>query len=302
MITHIWFYSLLPALTALYCLLLLKRIWASHGSIAYIKLFSNLMVMNTLQAVAYLLFAVSPPLAEYVADAYLISLYYLFAHLMILAVSLSEKGANTLVVRCIYVFPLLLTALHLFGYMVESYRVEKNSLMHNDGEFAGLFDLFVIVSSVMTAVIFRYNIKHIRDDQMLASRNMIALISFIPLTLIFCVLIVLSMTENSVPVVIVVPLISIYILLVFYYISRSRIVDLSIGPNFFIKRIKLAWILLESLRTKGDIKRFQHQLEKQIIQEALKEHNNAIQATADSLKMNHTTLRNKIKEYNLVTQ
>ena len=301
MITNIWLYSLLPTLVCFLGLILIQKIWVSNGAIEYIKLFSNLIAINIFQVIAYFTYSLSPSYAQYAADAYLISAYFLFTHLMILSLSLSNEPKNQRYYRYLYMIPAILTAFHLSGFMVESYRIEKNSLMHNDGTFAWLFDAHIIFSSLLTAYIFYHNIKSSRNNNILASRNVIALISFIPLALAFCLLSILSMTEHAVPVVVVIPLISIYILMVFSYISNSQIIDLSIGFRFFLKRLQLAHLILKVLRTKQDINSFKQALEKQLIEEALMEHKNAIQATADSLRMNHTTLRNKIKEYNLVT-
>lgn len=301
MITNIWLYSLLPILVCFLGLILVRKVWRTNGAIEYIKLFSNLIVMNAFQVIAYFMFSLSPLYAEYTADAYLISAYFLFTHLMMLALSLAKKPISEHVYRYLYLVPISLTIFHLSGLMVESYRIEKNSLMHNDGVLAWCFDVHIILSSLLTVYILYRNIKGSQGANILASRNVIALISFIPLTLAFCLLSILSMTDYAIPVVIIIPLISTYILMVFSYISNSQIIDLSIGPRFFLKRLELARLILKVLKTKQDINTFKQALEKQLIEEALTEHNNAIQATADSLKMNHTTLRNKIKEYNLVT-
>lgn len=294
MISHIWFYSLLPAFVALCCTLLFIKAYFSGAGSAYIKLFANLIILNTFQAVAYILFAISPSVAEYAADAYLMSVYFLFSHLLLLALSLREQGEPKWG-HFLYVFPVTLVAMHLSGLMIESYRVEKNSLMHNDGVLAWMFDLFIIVSSLMTAIIFFTNTKA-RDNHKLASRNIIALVSFIPLICTFSLLIIVSRTEYAVPVVIVVPIISLYIASVFYYISKSRIIDLTIGPAAFFKRVRLAFLLLESLKTKGELDDFNNQLRQQRYREAMEKHNNDFNAAAAELKVHHTTLRNSLKE------
>ena len=294
MITNIWFYSLFSAVVAVFCTVLFIKAYRSRANTAYLKLFSNLVAMNILQMVGYLLFSFSPNIAEYAADAYLISLYLLFVHLPLLALSLSKQGTPSWARYC-YIVPLLMVILHLCGFMVESYRIEKNALMHNDGELAYIFDAIVIISCVLTGAIFWRNGQQC-DDNLRASRNIIALISFVPLILASMVLVTLSMGEHAIPVVVVAPSVSLYIASVFYYISRSRVIDLSIGPAAFTKRVKLALLLLESLKTKSDLDTFNHQLRIQRYREAMIKHNNDFNAAADELKVHHTTLRNGLKE------
>lgn len=296
MITHIWFYSLLPASVTLCCFILLIKAYRTHVSRSTLKLFINLIILNACQAVAYVLFAISPPIAEYAADAYLMTVYFLFIHLLFVALSLREQGEPKWS-RLLYIFPILLVCMHLSGLMIESYRVEKNSLMHNDGTLAWTFDLFIIITSLVTVFIFFKNTKA-HGNYARASRNIIALLSFIPLVATFSLLIFLSRTDNPVPVVIVVPIISLYIAFVFYYLSRSEVVDLSVNIGFYalMKRVRLALLLLEHINTKSELNAFYNALRKQRYSEALAKNNNDFNAAAKELNIHHTTLRNLLKE------
>lgn len=94
-------------------------------------------------------------------------------------------------------------------------------------------------------------------------------------------------------------MITIYTAYAFYYLSRESVADLSIGVGFFFDRMRIAYLLLETHKSKSDLKSYHKEVEKQFIIEALREHDNRIYDAADFLGYNHTTLRNKIKEYDI---
>ncbi len=299
MINNLWLYSFLPAIPALSCILLLAKLHRKKAEWYSIRLFANLLLMNLLQTVAYIVFSISVATAEYIADLYLISAYFFFTHLMIFALQLSKDTLSVNQTGLLYIFPSVLTVFHLLGLMVDSYRVENDALLHNDGPLAWCLDVYILSSCVATVVLFSRNIKRNLKNRMLMSKNVVALLSFAPLIVAFFIIVLLSMTRYAIPVVFIGPLVTLYTSLAFYYISRKTVVDLSIGFGFFCDRLKLAYQFLETHKTKEDLKRFHHAVDKQFIKEALKENNFHIQETADYLGINHTTLRNKIKSYNL---
>jgi hypothetical protein len=227
MISAFLFYSLYPTLVVILCALLLHKAYRSGAGLPYLKLFTNLAVINLFQIIIYISLKNSFEIASYAADAYLIAAYFLFTHFMQLALYLSEtdRGAWP---KYLYIPPIILTLLHLSGLMVESYRIENNAILHNDGALAWVFDAFVVFSSIATIIIFTYNFAKNKTDELIASKNMIALISFIPFVLTSIVLVIFSNTDNIIPVVIIIPSISLYILAVFYYIciNKRRIVDI----------------------------------------------------------------------------
>lgn len=295
MITNIDFYTFFPAFVALFCVLLVCKAYRSGASVTYIKLFSNLALINICQVVIYITITSSFQVASYAADAYLIAAYFLFTHFMQLALYMSERNRGSWP-RYLYVPPVVLAVLHLSGLMIDGYRLQSGAMLHNDGAFSWLFDIFILLASVITIMTFILNTRQIKRDYLLISKNIIALISFIPFIFAVSLLIVLSNTKHVVPVVIVIPAISLYIVLVFYYISRSKIIDLSIGPKAFLKRLKVASLLLSTLNTKKDLDNFNRQLQLLKYTEAMQKHQNNFNAAADELKMHPTTLRNALKE------
>ncbi len=301
MINNLWMYAALPMVPAVLCVFILIRLYKRKMGNHYIKLFSNLVLMNFSQAIMYVLFSFSVKAAGYAADAYLIAAYFFFTHLMMTSIFLSDRKNIFINISSdwLYAFPLLLTFLHFNGLMVESYRVEQNSLMHNDGSFAWCFDLYIMISNILTIYFLLRNVKHCKKQRMTVSKNLIAIISFIPLIIVFFIVVALSSTKYAIPVAVIGPTITFYTALSFYYISQERVIDLSIGGRFFWDRLKLAYKLLETDKTKADMRTFHKHIDKQFIKEALYENDRQIQATADYLRINHTTLRNKIKEYSL---
>ncbi|MCF6281252.1 MAG: hypothetical protein L3J28_03430 [Candidatus Polarisedimenticolaceae bacterium] len=293
----IWVYIFLPAISALACLYLLRKLLSKKASIESMLLFSSLTLMNVWQVSLYLTWSDALTVGSYFADAYLITSYFFFTQLILFAISLSGKAVNIYPYYVLYLIPGTLSLFHIFGLMVASYRFEANALLHNDGILAWCFDLFILVACLATVSILWRNMRRYFADKIIASKNIIALVSFIPLTFVFTVLILLSRTPYAIPVVVIGPFITLYTAVTFYYLQRERVVDLSVGISFFINRLKLANQLLEMKNTKGELKSYTKAVERQFILEVMEIHDGNIQKTADYLGMNHTTLRNKIKEY-----
>lgn len=293
-----FFYSFYPALITVFCTLLSSKAYRSGEGLAYTKLFVNLAIINFCQMIIYLFIDNSFQLATYAADAYLIAAYFLFTHFMQLALSMSEHNRGAWP-DYLYIPPIILTIFHFSGLMVESYRLEDNAILHNDGLFAPYFDAFILLSSIATVITFVVNTRKIQHDYSFASRNIVALISFIPFILAASIIVVLSNTEHTVPVVVIIPSISFYIVLVFYYIGKSKVIDLKVGPKAFLQRLKIASLLLATLKdicTKKDLDEFNRQLQLLKYKEAMQKHRNNFNEAAKELKVHPTTLRNALKD------
>jgi hypothetical protein len=297
----IWLYSFLPAIPALSCVVLLLKLNRNKAEWFSIRLFVNLLMMNVIQALAYIVFSFSLDIAKYIADAYLISAYFFFTHLLIYVSQLSENPPSIKNISKLYAFPFLMTSFHLAGLMVSDYRVENNALLHNDGPLAWCLDVYILSSCMFSVAFLLRNAKQARyKNTLLYSKNVLALISFIPLVIAFFVIVTLSMTQYAIPVVIIGPMVTLYTSFAFYYISKRRIIDASIGLRLLKSRVSLAWKLLEThKKNKESIKDLKNAIDKQFIKETLEENDHHIQKTADAMGLNHTTLRNKIKEFDL---
>lgn len=298
----LWLYSLLPFFSAAVGLYLLKRLIDKKSPVESLLLFINIVLVNAVQSIGYIVWPYIETGHQYFADAYLIALYFLFAHLLLFSISLSGKSARYQYRYLIYIFPVILTLLHIAGFMVEGYRIDGYVILHNDGELAWCLDFFVLMSCIAAATIFGKNMKANFHDKVLASKNIIALVSFIPLILAFTVVDLLSRTLYVVPIIVIGPLVTLYAALSFYYLHKERVIYLSVGLVFFMSRLKLANKILELNNTRADVRTYTKAVEKQIILEVLGRHQGKIQEAADYLGMNHTTLRNKIKEYDVITE
>ena len=177
------------------CLFLLHKAYQSGTGLPYLTLFANLSVINFFQVIIYVFLEHSLTIAIYAADTYLIAIYFLFTHFMQIALGLSEND-NVYWTKYLYIPPAILTALHISGLMVESYRIEDNTVLHNDGIYAFTFDIFVLLASVTTIVTLIANLRRINSSGILRSRNVIAIISFIPPIIVGMTLIILSNTRS----------------------------------------------------------------------------------------------------------
>ncbi len=292
---EIWFYGIYPGFVSLLCILLTYKAYKTRATVHYIQLFVSLAVINACQMMVYAVIKSSYQMASYSADLYLIAVYFLFAHFIQLALSLSENNRGSWP-QYIYAIPVLLTGMHIKGLMVDGYYLKGNTILHNDGPFSWAFDLFVLSASFITVVTFFINYRQAKEDYLLQSKNILALILFIPFVVAASILIILSTTTHAVPVVVIIPSMSMYIVLVFYYISRSLIIDMTIGPIAMLKRLKAAHLLLTTLDKKKDLDEFNRHLQLLRYKETLQRNKNNFNAAAEELNVHPTTIRNALKE------
>ncbi|MGS2716592.1 hypothetical protein ACVBE9_00325 [Eionea flava] len=296
---EIWFYSVYPLVVSVICCFLYCKAWKSGAASEYLRLFSNLTIINLCQVAIYLFIPFYFVVAEYIADFYLIAAYFLFAHLLQLSLSLSETYRGTWP-RYIYIVPVVLTVMHLLGLMVESYRIAADgTILHNDGTHSIYFDVFGIVACISTIVIFGINVKTVKDDYVNSSRNLIALLSFVPFILGAVYLIVRSNTDNPVSVVYVVPTMTLWIALVFYYISKGSIVDLTLSPQGHIERFKLMHLGACHIDTPEQRQYYEDQRRLHFYKEKLRKHNFHYPTVAKEAGVGDTTVRTFIKKHDL---
>lgn len=174
MVEHTWLFISLAIVATISCLWLLKRLLTKRASKEFILLFGNLAVMNIFQTLGYAAWHLSPRLGELSADLYLVSAYFFFTHLLIFSFGLSKSPLTGKKFAALYIYPVLLTLLHASGLTIESYRIEQNTLMHNDGLLAPLFDIYVLFCCVGSATVFARNIKAHRGTKYSAPKTLSA--------------------------------------------------------------------------------------------------------------------------------
>lgn len=215
----ILFYSLYPAVVAVFYGMLLSRLRRINVGKYVFRLIANFLLINLAQACVYAVIVYSFKLSTYLADMYLIGVCFLFTHLLQTAFSLSWASRQSWL-DYLYLLPLCLTCLHLFGLMVDSYRFEGDVILHNDGPLAWVFDGFVVVSSLVVVLVLVRNCWRIGFGNPLFLNNLIAVISLIPFILIAVILIILSNTQYVISVAVIVPSVSLYVLLVLFMVGR----------------------------------------------------------------------------------
>lgn len=280
--------SILPLIASILCVYLQIRLKKAQ------PLFLNLFFLAAFQAFGYWVMAVAPSYGHYLADAYLISIYFFLANLVVFAVYLTD-GRVTSLLKCIYLGPVTLSVLHVSGLMVVDYRWEQSSLMHNDGTFAFLFDWFGLACLISTVSILLINSRRTRDRH-IKSKNILMLYSFIPLVVMFGLLVTLSATRYAVSATIVSPITIIYVSLAYYYISAHDVVDCSSGTNFFLTRLKIAYQTLK-IRNYNEAADVKKSIDDVLIAESMARNNNNISDAADEIAVHHTTLRYKLKKH-----
>ncbi len=296
--TELWIYSALGAFPCISCLILLLRLKKKKAEFYYISLFATLVLMNACQMIGYLAALISTDISEYFASAYLISMYFFFAHLLMTSFFLCPLKFLHRRFAWIYIFPCILTALHIFGLMVEDFRLEGNVMLHNDGLLAPLFDVFILTSSIFSISLLAWSSSRKSIDATLKSKNILALLSFAPIILSFAYLIIRSMGPNPVPVVGVIPWVSIFMAVSFYYISRDQVFDLSAGLSNFLVRVTLCYKYLNMTTSKDEFRGFDNDIKWQLIKEELDKCGGQISKVVEKTGYHDSTIRNYVKKYN----
>lgn len=286
--------SILPLASAICCALLLLRTQIELVTTRFI--IGNLLFMNIAQGSGYLIWAFSgtPP---YVAgDAYMIALYFLFTGLVVFPNTLIEKPIPKL--HYLYLAPWVLGMLHLAGYMTDGYKVAQASIMHIDGPLSWLADSYDVGCAVASIGIIALNLRRARSPQTRSKMLMLAW-AFVPLALVFGLVILLSTTRFAVSFVLLGPMVTLYAALVFFYLSKPFVLNIAIGPKALSERMKIVSQILTAEGTSESVRSLADEWDKQVIREKLAQNEMSIKKTADALHINHTTLRRKIKRYGI---
>ena len=287
-----WIYALYPAFAAAFCIILLAKAWKSKAAYEYINLFATLVLINTSQVAIYLVINASFKLASYFADLYLITAYFFFAHLLQLALSMSEHNRGSWP-KYIYIIPVALTAMHIAGLSIESYRLESNTILHNDGTYAWCFDVFILAASLTSIITFILNTHSTEYDYVLISRNLIALFSFVPFLLGVAYIVIRSNTDSPVSVVYIIPTMSLWIACVFYYITKPNIIDLTRSPKGHWEAVKLIYSAICHIDNKQQIEEFSKQWQLLTYKEKLRKYKTYTRS-AKALGVSESTLRKAV--------
>lgn len=247
MIQNIAFHCFIPLVAVYLCLRWLKL--SPKPTFEGKTFFINLAAMNmALSAGYFTIGTIGVEAGKSFADLYIIVGYFLFAHMLLFARSLSSKPIILKERAYYYIAPVILTFFHLNGWMVLDYRVEQNALMHEDGPLAHLTELYVLVCFFAGFYLIRTNIKDTNNPHELKAKNYIAGLSIIPLVFIFGFFLLLSLTPWAITIVVVGPVVSCYTAYIAYKLSDDYVVDLSKGLDNYRKR----WEICKAVLFKGN--------------------------------------------------
>lgn len=187
--------------------------------------------------------------------------------------------------------------MHLNGLLIDGYRVESNSLLHNDGSFAWVMDVYLLTALISTTTILTVNIRK-HSAKILISKNILALFAFFIVILALFATVLLSMTRNPVPAVMLIPPATLITAFIFYYISKSDVIDLSIGIHNVLRRIVIAIKYISNSSNVKALREIQDEQEKQLLQEGLERESNA-KSAAKYIDMPASTFHEKARKHGL---
>lgn len=293
MISNPVLFSMMCLVPALLCSYLLFR--TSKENLSLWLLFLNLAVMDLCLAIGYLSFAITNEIIYAFADTYLILVSFMFAQFFVVANSFGGKQLSEL--RFLYLAPLVVALLLLSGFISDGYIIERNSLVHIDGQLGWVFDLQALTFSLGTCyVLYRNRVNS--KNQKTKRLNTLALYSFLPIVVSFAVLDILSVLNSSVPAVLVGPIVTTYTAIAFFIISKKTPIKISESLRSFVdrQRLKIAIAVLGVSANKEGVKEASKKLERYLVAEQLRKNNNDIVATSEDFGASTTHVRTIVKE------
>ena len=255
-------------------------------------LFVSIAIMAFAQTAGFLMWPYSIETMFRFADLYLITGNWMFAIVVLFVNSLSAKPLK---LKWLLLAPAILTVLHLTGLASNGYVIRDSSPMHLDGPLSPIVDNYLLCCAVSVVALVIYNLQKNEDDLYL-SKNLVFLISLIPLLAIFGSVIFINMVEPRVSLRALGPIAMIWAALVFGYLSRDQVISLASGKVVFRRFGLVPFVLEGNLLQNLDV--LTEETEKQAILEAIKLHETKA-AAAKSLGMSRAKLYRKLKLYGL---
>ncbi|MFT7222251.1 MAG: hypothetical protein ACI8Z1_003875 [Candidatus Azotimanducaceae bacterium] len=255
-------------------------------------LFVSIATMAFAQTAGFLIWPYSIEATFHFADLYLITGYWMFAIIVLFVNSLSEHPLKLLL---LLLAPAVMTGLHLSGLSSNGYVIRDMSPMHLDGPMSPVVDSYLIFCLGAVVGLVIYNLKQ-NDEDMYLSKNLIFLVSLIPLIAIFSSVIIINLLEPRVSLRAVGPITMIWAALVFGYLSRNQVISLASG-TIALNRFGLVPFVLEG-NLLDNLDSLTEETEKQAILEALKLYDTKA-AAAKALGISRAKLYRKLKLYGL---
>ncbi len=286
--------SILPLAASLLCIRAIARL--ERGQLADLLLISSLFFMSAAQTLAYLSGAVNTELMFNFAHCYLMGIFWMATSLVIYVYHLGQKHSPAILY--LYIAPLILSVMHMAGFLTNGFRLQDGHPMHLDGEFSIIGDFYLLACVVTCGFLIYQNLRRV-DSAVWLSKNLFLLLALVPLVIITGTGMLLSMTKYAIPLAIVGPVTILYVVGVFSYLSRPTVVNLSMGLDLLFGRLSLIKAIAVAEYTPDTIKSLKSDLERQGLAEAYEQNEGSVYKTAEYLGVDHSTVRKKIKLFNI---
>lgn len=258
-----------------------------------------LTVLNGFEALIYFFFALGMmSWVETFAGFYLLAAGFFVVSLYKFSLDLGKRDGsflNSLTTEAVLLLPsIFLVILHVNDGLVTGYLYTDYGMTHIDGPYGFVFDVHILVFLFLSLYQFMKGTSS--NDRLVASRNRFTLYAFIPIMLFILAMIMGPKVGKFFSVGLGMPILSVYALVAFAYVSKDDIVDISDGLTKLVARAR---IIVDSFGTaEMTLDDYLESAEKAFLTHEL-DRGEGLDQIAKRLDVHPTSLRTKLNKYDI---
>lgn len=250
------------------------------------------LLQNVVEFLAYFTYLPAEQLSVMFIHTYMLTLYFIFPSVLILALTLVEFKHLTVAKIALYCMASLLTLAHFGGYLVESVVFLRWTAITAPGEYYSLVQAFIVINILATLGVLIVNITANSSFE-IRSRCKVNLLAFAPLLLVAVLVMLFRLAGFNSSTAISMPLATMFFLFVMLLQTNGNIFWASLRL-----KILMSVLTLKNINTLDEIL---GNIEKLRITEALRASNGMQRNAAKLLSVPPSTLNKKIAKYKIDT-
>jgi len=248
------------------------------------------ILQNAAEFLGYFTYLKSTSLGEFFIHLYMISLFYLFPSILILALALTKSKNLNLSRIILYSLATALTAIYLTGRVVTGFQYLGWSVRTVGGSHYWLAMSLILISSFLTVAHLTYHLLKNLDPEIRYNAR-INLFAFLPIGAVAFIVLFLRMAGFDSSSAISLPIAT----LLFLYVMLLH----TSGNLFWLSTKLRSVIAVLRMNRSSSFELVIREIEKIRIQEALKVTSGQQKSAAKILGLTASTLNKRISKYNI---
>ncbi len=251
------------------------------------------LVQNVAEFLGYFTVSSSEQLSVVFIHIYMISLYFIFPSVLVLALTLVEFKHLGSAKVALYSISSLISVAHFAGFIIDGVKFLGWSAITTPGAYYWFAIAFIVLNAITALIVLFYH--YIANSSFeIRSRCKVNLLAFSPMFAVLCIVALFRLAGFNSSLAISMPLATIFFLFVMLLQSNGNIFWVSL--RF---KIIMSVLTLKNISTLDEILR---NIEKIRITEALKASNGMQRNAAKLLNVPPSTLNKKIAKYGICSE